>query len=282
MTRGTALLYFAAFLFAAHSCQRANLENVTATQIAERLLSNGGQPYGCTVHSLTKHLYDAPSTLSSLKVSGDMLHSSAWVGCDLFDWDYGGHFIDRILEKRAKGLVHSFRMEAGEEWNETMEWDCGDFSGRNAPIMGVGIYTPGGWDLCSQAGGLIKSCPPSRIEIVNSQFHLFWDSVPSELRSGVYPQFNFGYYDVESEIESIKLGIDYTLGVPTSFEVLLKNGESVSTSYQNFEFLGDTYPARVRELRSKINVPAFVKCLCDGEIYQVQVKLPGRPLVRLK
>ncbi len=282
MVRAGTLLCLVFCIYSAQSCQPTGLDSVTASQIAEKLLSNGGQPYGCTVHSMTKHLYDDPLTLSSLEVRGDMLHSSAWVGCDLFEFDYGSQYPSRIFQKRAKGLVHSFRMEVDEDWSEEMDWDCGDFSGRYAPIMGVGIYPLGGWDLCSQAAGLIQSHPPSRIEKLDSQRLLYWDAPPDGLKSDFDGQFFLGDYAIDSEIKSIKLGVDYTLGVPTYFELVLKNGESISTSYQNFEFLGDTYPARVRELRSKINVPAFVKCLCDGKIYQVQVKLPGRPLVKLK
>ncbi|NQU49106.1 MAG: hypothetical protein HQ519_10700 [Planctomycetes bacterium] len=280
MIRGTVLLCIAAALFSAHSCQSTDLEGVTATQIAEKLLSNGGQPYGCTVQSKSQSRYDDPTGVATRLIQGEMLHSSAWVSCDLYHYKSG--YPKRVFEKRAKGLVHILRVEIDGEWEEDQEWDCGSISGEVTPIWGSSIYLPGGWDLCSQAGGFIKSFPPDRIEVVDSELLLYWDNATAELKNEFELQLYYAIRAEDYEIESIKIGVDYRLGVPTSFDLALKSGEFISTIYQDFEFLGNSYPARLKELRAKINVPAFVKCPCDGEIYQVQVKLPGRPLVKLK
>lgn len=273
MKRSVPAIVMFAWLIVCLGCHNPAKEAVTVAQIAEALLEQKNMPYEFAFSSRTSEGVEGEQTFDLFEVKGIMVHPRPWVGCKLAEFSYGYSGMGLVFQKQAKGLIHTLK----EGWfGESYEWECRSSGGSSSILGGIGIYSHGGWSLSSQAGSLIRDFPPTREETLDSGPVLYWDLIPSELAKALQGQFKIVGFDEDFEVIALSLGIDHDLLSPVFFELELKSGRIIRNEYSEYALMQGSYYSRRKELKSEIRVPDSIRCWCDGEIYNVQLELPGR------
>jgi len=256
------------------ACHKPELEQVTVEQVIERLQENAEQAYGCEIKSAVCTYRFSEADLVLVYDEVEFLHESKWVSSTLASSWLDGYWTGTYFEKRVNFLNHVLDQD---RYGELPEWRCDSFRKSATPLLGRDIYTRRDWSYSGQASALLIDFPPSAISVVDDELILSWESVPNELSLEMLNHLPFRRNEKDSDgisIDHLSLGVDYEQGFPSSFKINLSNGESSEQSFANFELLGDTYRTRSRELRTRLNVSEYIRCWCDGEIYNVGI---GRP-----
>jgi hypothetical protein len=280
--RRGAFLAFACCCCAFLSCQKASLENVTSVQVAARLQQHVGQPYGVGFQITRKAVPSSPGNAAhgggeearTWVFEGEYFQASEWVSCWIEKGWINDYFMWTTFIKQMNGLTHI--LQESQDGSMPM-WECVARKKKDNSLPAPGYYPHGGWDLCSRASALLEDYPPSHMEVKDSEIMMTWNSIPSELGLNLLTTY-FLTDDAENvgpiAVNSLFLAVDYERGVPTAYGLTLSTGESLTTTYADFEFLEGNYLDRIQELRSKMNVPEYIRCWCDGPIYDVTLPLP--------
>jgi len=271
------LLRSLCLLFVLISCQGKEARTVTVKQVLGMLEENADQPYGCRIVAELQTLWFDANSLNGYQASTEFYHEKRWVSCMVSDFAINLEPFQRLMEKRMNGIVH--RLDDLQPEGELPYWECATFPKNSTALGGYDIYPPGGWDLCSQARGLLTKFPPEHISFVGEEMQMSWEVIPAELKQSLYDGFPMGGVAAgisEVSLSSLSMGIDVSEGVPLRFQYAWSNGESWSLEFQDFALLDQDYQEKVDHLRSRMNARIEIGCFCDGEIYDIELKLPGR------
>jgi len=259
------------------SCQHENAQALSLQQVLAKLEENADQPYGCRMVAELQAFTFEEDSLDGIQASTEFYHQKRWVSCLVSDFAINLQPSQRLMEKRMNGIVH--RLEDNQPPGDLPFWECASFPKSSTALAGYDIYPPGGWDLCSQARGLLIDFPPDLLSLSGDVMEMSWEHIRPELRQHLFdgfPEYGRQGDFSENSITSLTLAVDLSQGVPVRFAYTWSHGESWSLEFQNFALLEEDYEEKLQQLRSRMSVPIEIGCFCDGEIYDIELELPER------
>ena len=272
MQRISLLLLLITTLGFASSCQK-KVSQLTLDRTVSALETNVGKPYKFNFSSTFLTPIPEEGTNLSVRRSGTHFENHNWEDCSLVEVTIDSNPFRTFFQKTDSGMAHVlYEPDLGEK----PEWSCQAMAKPHPKQMGpVNIYPHGSWDYCSQALALIEALGEESVSF-SGQVALFkWDIVSEEIGSEVLNHYAGAGWGENTKVSSISLQVNGALGVPVLFRLELANGESLVTTFEDYEQVEDGYSAGVEELRKRLNVSLEVKCWCEGSIYEVSLPLEG-------
>ena len=174
------------------------------------------------------------------------------------EWDY--------LQIHSGEKRHAIEME-DPRWSL-----CGDWL-FEGPLYAFGFYSPGGWDLCSQAIALVTEYEPTRFEAAGEQWILAWESVPETLSDQMLKTLDRPHWLNRSKLISFQLCISTLAGAPIWIDLVFDNGASMLTTYKDYSVEGPEYSTQLEKMRERIGATSSMKCEnCGWSIEEVKVQ----------
>lgn len=254
------------------SCQK-EVSQLTLDKTVTGLEKNVGKPYRFDFRST--FLTPTPEEGINLSVvkTGTHLANHNWEDCSFVEVTISSDPFRTFFQKTDLGMAHVlYEPDLGEK----PEWSCQAMAKPHPKPMGpVNIYPRGSWDYCSQALAMIEALGEESVSFSDQVAIFRWESVSKEIGSEILDHYAGAGWGENTEVSSITLQVNGAIGVPVLLRLELANGESLETTFEDYEHVDDGYLAAVEELRKRLNVSMEVKCWCEGSIYEVSLPLEG-------
>ena len=266
------LLMLAATIGITSSCQKEG-PSITLDETLKALGANVEEPYRFSFRStfLTPIPEDGGDLV--LGMTGTHLTNYNWEDCGFVEITIGSNPFRTYFQKTKSGMAHVlYEPSSGED----PEWSCQAMATPHPKQMGpVNIFPYGGWNYCAQALTLIETFGAGSVSFIGQIAIFEWENVSRETGAEMLDHYAGAGWGENTEVSSVTLKVNGEIGAPIFFRLDLANGESMETTFEDYEHTNGGYSAGVEELRERLNVSPEVKCWCEGKIYEVTLPFEG-------